>query len=104
MITRIETKKIKGQADKLRADLKEFKARYTDGDLKRAIQDVLDTDFYGDIVQAKVEAFGYNDTSFAVDLLIDGFIKMYKIRYYCNIDLKIDEDENLIHVRAYSED
>ncbi|MBO7309145.1 MAG: hypothetical protein J6V38_05890 [Kiritimatiellae bacterium] len=104
MTTRIETKKIKGRADKLRADMKEFKARYTDGDLKRAIEDVLDKDFYGDIIQAKVEAFGLAETSFAIDLVIDGFVRIYKIRYYCDINLKVDNDENLIHVKSYTED
>lgn len=104
MITSIETKKIKGRADKLRADMKEFKARYTDDDLKRAIENVLNKDFYGEIVQAKVEAFGFNDTSFAVDLMIDGFIKVYKIRYYCDLNLNVDTDDNLIHVRSYTED
>lgn len=82
---------------RVKADLKEFKARYTDGDLKSFFMD--ETQDYSawchDVVSASVQGFpagtDYNDeTSFCVDLVTMGTSEFCKIRFYCNMELQID--------------
>lgn len=91
------------QAAKVREDLKEFKARYTDGDLKRFFLDQTNTTkgYCSRIVEATVTGFPggamWGDaTMFCVNLLLDscdcGIMsnELIKIRYYCDIELNVD--------------
>lgn len=91
------------QSAKVRDDLKEFKARYTDGDLKHFFlrQTGTTKGYCSRVVEAVVTGFPggylYNDeTRFCVSLILDsgdpGIMtnEMMKIRYYCDLDLNID--------------
>jgi len=92
------------QAEKVKEDIKEFKARYTDGDLKRAFCDALGiwpTNSF-DILMVTGKAFPggfyYNDeTHFSIEIIavndiscILGFCKMH---FYCDMELNIDTRE-----------
>lgn len=90
------------QSAKVRDDLKEFKARYTDGDLKHFFLRQTDTSkgYCSRVVEAVVTGFPggylYNDeTRFCVSLILDSGnpgipSDMMKICYYCNLDLEIN--------------
>lgn len=91
------------QSAKVREDLKEFKSRYTDGDLKHFFLNQTDTTkgYCSRVVEAVVTGFPagsmYGDeTHFCVSLLLDtcecGIMsnELIKIRYYCDLDLNVD--------------
>ena len=110
------------QAAKVREDLKEFKARYTDGDLKSFFLRQTDTTkgYCSRVVEAVVKGFpsGFmtgDETHFQVSLLLDtcdcGIMsnELVKIRYYCDLDLNVNLDElgdgsgrKLYEVKVYS--
>ena len=77
-------------------DLREFKERYTEGDLLRKFYSETDNvDVTGDVVYFKVYGFPggtyYNNaTHFRVEALLEGFRKIYKVRFYCDLEMNID--------------
>ena len=90
---------------KVKSDMKEFKARYTDGDLKtfgyNAIQEKYQKltgksiPWTTDIIKASVEAFGTDfdgNTLFRVVLLLDGWSEIVEMSYHTNLDLKVDNE------------
>lgn len=94
----------------VKEDIKEFKARYTDGDVLNAMRS--QTDFWGgygeDIIKAEAKAFpaGWdfqNKTLFAVEMLIDGYNEMYKIRFYIDMDLNVDTRKGFVRVTKYAQ-
>lgn len=98
------------QLDRVKADAKEFKGRYTDGDLLRSFMD--QTNDYrchaGNIVYCNVEAMDagwyYGEkTHFVVEMLVEGFKKLYKLRFYVNMNLEVCLDPLLIQVREFKE-
>lgn len=94
--------------DFVKSDLKEFKARYTDGDLLREFLNATDgkTELIGgvpQILKCTVEAFGSISTSFVVNLIIDTNIYLYKIGFYTDLDLNIDMSPLLITFRKFAE-
>lgn len=92
------------QADKVREDLKEFKARYTDGDLLRTFCDTFDLypAHSREVLSVRVVAFPggtdySNETHFSVDIIatddtncVLGFCTMH---YYCDLELAVDTRE-----------
>lgn len=81
---------------RVKEDMAEFKGRYTDGDLRRAFMDWMEDDriYYGDIVYCNVEAYdsGWaygNVTHFTVNMMIDSFDKIYKVVFYCDMELTV---------------
>lgn len=91
------------QSAKVRDDLKEFKARYTYGDLKHFFLNQTNTTkgYCSRVVEATVTGFpgGWmvgDETRFCVNLLLDtcdcGIMsnELIKIRYYCDLDLNVD--------------
>lgn len=106
MITTIDKSHITvADYPKVKSELKEFKARYTDGDLKcfadRAIADKYEKitgnsyPYACDVIRADVQAFDYDDdngTYFRVDVLVDRYLEIVKIHYYANLDLEVDAD------------
>lgn len=88
-------------AKRVREDLKEFKVRYTDGDLRRAFEDATDFDCYGDIISCDVCGFGTYETGFSVKMFIDGLVDVKKISFYCDINLNVSMEKNLIEYRKY---
>lgn len=89
------------QAPKVKADLAEFKTRYTESDLLNAFRDAAD--FWGcmagDIISCTVEGMpagtdfienGEEPTHFCITITVDdNFSEIAKIRYYTNMDLTI---------------
>ena len=93
---------------KVKEELKEFKSRYTDTDLRSFAEDAIcdkyqkltgkDYPWGHDIIRADVTAFGYDSTYgtyFRVDLLLDGYSEICRLRYYTNLNLEIDTEAKL---------
>lgn len=89
----------------VKEDLKEFKTRYTDTDLRSFAEDAICDKYqkltgksypWGhDIIRADVYAFGHDSTYgtyFRVDLLLDGYSEICKLQYYTNLNLEIDTE------------
>lgn len=95
--------------------MKDFKAMYTDGDLKRAFEDAtgIKTGYNADIIRCNVEAFdaGYvfgHKPSFAVDMLMEKYDGFTKIHFYVDADLNVDtrtlkDGTKLYSVQEYKE-
>lgn len=84
---------------RVKEDMAEFKVRYTDGDLLRAFMDAMDEYRcgFGNIVYCNVDAYdsGWafgNVTHFTVEMLVEGFNDIYKLRFYCDMDLEVRTD------------
>lgn len=82
---------------KVKADMKEFKARYTDNDLLSAFWDAVEIDHpWGhNVISANVESFPGgtdfdNKTEFHVSLITHGWREFCEIDFYCNLDLTVD--------------
>ena len=96
------------QMEKVKADAKEFRARYTDGDLKRTFEEATDCSVYGDIIKCTVEAFSSSwgmdaDTSFFVSQVIESPIGFEKFSYYCDMNLTVSMDPLLLTHKSYWE-
>lgn len=82
--------------DRVKAEAKDFGGMYTPGDLLRAFRDQTGTQVgYPEIIKVDVEAFdagtNYPDkTSFKVEMVLDDFVAMYKISFYCGLGLEVD--------------
>ena len=85
------------QAQKVKADMKQFKEAYSDGDLKMAVSDLFGGVLYGSaVLSADVKAFpgGYffnDETHFCVELVCSDWRKFYKVRYYTDLSLSVHE-------------
>ena len=81
--------------DQVKNDMKEFKARYTDGDLLRAFIDATGQWASGDIIKCDISAFtaGYlfdNVTSFCVNMIVDEYSSIVRLHFYVDMDLTVD--------------
>ena len=81
------------QLDDIKQAAKEFKEMFTDGDLKMVAIDQLGIDgLWGqDIVYCNVEAYAASydlptTSAFTVEMMVDGYHTIYKIRYCCVVD------------------
>ena len=96
------------QAAKVRADVKEFKARYVDGDLVRAAEVFTGKPLWvNEFVRCTISAFPAgsafgDETSFSVDLLIVAARVIYKVHYYCDINLTVDMRPTMFGDKLYS--
>ena len=82
-----------GQVEKVREDMKQFKAAFTDNDLRCAYEDATNKSCYGEILKTTVSAFsGTFETGFAVEMIIDSDYIIKKISFYCNAELKVDKE------------
>lgn len=84
-------------AEKVKADIKEFKARYTAGDLWREFFDQtgIDCPWNCEILQVTGDAFPGgtfydNETHFSLKIIAKGFYEFYEINFYCDSNLKVD--------------
>ena len=99
------------QMDRVKADVKEFKAMYTDGDILRSFQEQTEDyrTYAADIVYCKASAmdsgwaFG-NVTTFCIEMMVEAPCKIYKLRFYIDMNLKIDNRPNLITVQVFKEE
>ena len=87
------------QLPKVKEDIREFKERYTDGDLKSAFCDAVEEESFllwsSDIVSVNITAFPggtvYNDeTQFHVTMLCRRYREFIEAKFYCDIDLNIN--------------
>lgn len=98
------------QLPKVKDDIKEFKARYTERDLASYFLSVVDVDnapFCEEIISCNVNAFpagySYNDeTAFSVYIIMHGFRSFHEIHFYCDIDLNIRTDTLIDGTKMYS--
>ena len=104
-------------ADDVKAAMKEFKARYTDSDLRNVMWDHLAAiEMYdaasaigGEILDCKVSAFpslsySADEVWFAVDMVVNRWLSGFTYaRFYVNQDLKLDTRPDLITINAYQE-
>lgn len=85
------------QVPRVKEDIKEFKARYTENDLLSAFWDTVNIPHpYGhSVILSEIDAFpsGWttgDKTSFHVQLVTRGFREFLEISFYCDLDLNID--------------
>lgn len=81
----------------VKADMKEFKARYTDNDLLNAFVDATDIidPYAADILRCDVEAFPAgsdfdDETHFGVEMVTFTYAKVCVLRFYVDMDLTVD--------------
>ena len=81
------------QLPKVKDDIKEFKARYTDGDLKSMFCDVVNdwTAYGAEIISVSGEAFPggyvYNDeTQFHIEIICRKYGEFVVLRFYCDLE------------------
>lgn len=108
------------QVKELRNAMKDFKARYTDGDLKRVFLDALceinedrtreaqGAIYCADILRCDVSAFPTYQTiwigaEYCVEMVLENCNKFVFIRFYVNHDLKVDTRPQLITLRLFKE-
>ena len=71
----------------VRKAIKEFKGRYTERD----------------IISMKIEAFGSEfSTSFCIEAFVNGLISLYRIRFYCDLDLTVDTSDLYTIIEEYT--
>lgn len=85
------------QAGQIRADLREFKNRYTENDLLYRFIDStgISAPYGAEVLRCEVEAFPSgldfdNKTAFAVEMITFSWTGVCVLRFYCDIDLTID--------------
>lgn len=91
-------------AKQVREDMKEFKSRYTDGDLEHMAwkqlcekYEELTGEHYpssGEIVRAIVQAYAHDwqGTHFRVEFLLFRYDEICEISYYTDMDMNIDTE------------
>lgn len=83
--------------ERVREDLKEFKERYTDGDLLHCFVNatgIIDP-YNSKILSCEVVGLPggtdfNNETRFNVKLITQGFGKFCEVRFFCDMDLVVD--------------
>lgn len=93
----IDKKNTEGyQREQVKADIAEFKACFTDGDILREFIDQLDLDiFVYDIIYINGEAFpsGWacgNDTNFMIEVMFKANVnEIYEAYFFCDMSLNI---------------
>lgn len=90
------------QLPQVKADISEFKARYTDGDLKTFFCDATGNNSMccADIVSVNVEAFPggtdyNNETHFSVTVLCRSWHRFIEAHFYCDMELQINTGDLL---------
>lgn len=98
----------KAFTDQVKADIAEFKERYTIGDVLNSFRCQVDRwdGWTQEIIKVDAKAFpgGYyydNATHFCFEFLIDGASTMYKIRFYIDMDLIVDTRTGLYSIKKY---
>lgn len=93
------------KAKQVRADIKEFKSRYTAGDLARTFEETFHFyDIYAtDVINITGEAFTEcgGDTQFRIVMLLKGCTKIYEIQFFTNLNLEYSTDPLLWSVNIY---
>lgn len=98
------------QMERVKEDAKEFKGRYTDGDLLRSLMEQI-KDYRcwaSDIVYCNVKAIdsGWasgNVTMFCVEMMVENINRIYKLRFYIDMDLQVDVRPKMITIREFKE-
>ena len=95
---------------RIKEDVAEFKNCYTLNDLLLRFVDETGTDeIYGcDIVNYRIEAFDkgwlYGEvTAYQVQMVLDGYSKMFKIRFYIDKNFEVNLDPDLYTVKKFVE-
>lgn len=95
------------QMAQVKEDIKEFKERYTEKDILSVIRSQLDfwNNTNAEILKTEIKAFPGgsfygNETHFAIEMILDGFLEINKIYTYMNMDLDIPNPA-LSKIRTY---
>ena len=94
-----------GMLETVRASLKEFRARYTEGDLLRAFAEACgDHSFEADeIIKCTVTGFSTCDQPwYSVEIITDGLINLHRVRFYTDIELNVDKNPLMISCERYA--
>ena len=86
------------KVERTKQQMKEFKEMFTDGDLLRMFRDAVDGWEYGygdEIIRCNLEAFPggtmeTDETHYSVEILLEGFRRFTKIRFYISQSAVID--------------
>lgn len=85
------------QIERVKADMKEFKARYTEGDLIRFFRDTVEyyDGYNAEVIKAEIEAMdsGYalgNKTTFWCHMILNNCLNMYRFDFWMDMDGTID--------------
>lgn len=95
------------QMDRVKEDVKAFKEMYKEEDLLGAFRaQVCDFVIVEEILKTKVEAFdsGWamdNKTVFRVEMVVDAWNSIYKIRFYVDMGLAVDTRDLTGGVKMY---
>jgi len=93
-----------GMIPVVKAGLKEFKTRYTDNDLLNAFEEqTCEVTAHGaEIISATVEGFGtYGSVWYRVDIIAYSYIRFFKIHFYCDSELVLDDDPLLSECEVF---
>lgn len=96
-----------GAVKSLKEAVAEFKNRYTVGDLLRAYNEVFRndyTDIDGDILRCDISAFKmyeFDEASFKVSLWVTNGVRVYKIRFYADVNLNVNDDPLLMNLEQF---
>lgn len=90
------------QADKVKADMKEFKGTYKDGDLLGAFSSQVEEHrytYFGDVLRTDVEAYpsGWmrgDETSFHVTMWTTTYITVYRLSFHVDLGLGVNVERD----------
>lgn len=108
------------QVNDLKGAMKEFKAMYTDGDLKRVLLDAIqELDDHGtaecqnsiwcaDILRCDVSAFPTFSTiwvgaTYHVEMVMEKHDRFIRANFYVDHELKVDTKPNMINIQLFKE-
>ena len=97
--------------DRVKEDIKTFREVYTESDLLRAYNDTFDEYIAGwkdNILKCELQAFPggtdyNNETWFYCEMVIDCEVAIFKIRFFCDLHLKIDTRDGMHKTRYFKE-
>ena len=96
--------------DIVRERIKEFKSYFTDGDLLRMFNENTDHYVGGEIVKCEIEAYSSSyfdsDVSFYVEILLDEFVCLTRIRFFINSteeSFSFHDDMRTVTIKTYDE-
>ena len=89
--------------DRTKAQMKEFKEIYTDGDLLRMFREAINCTELGynfDIIRCNLRAFpgGWaesDETHYCVEMLLEGFKEFYKVYFYITQSGEVDTRKDM---------
>lgn len=93
------------QVEAVKEKAKEFKARYTDGDIRWNFEEQTEYNVNGEILKCDVSVFPTSflseECNYEITLVIDGFIDFKKVHFFMDENLKVQHGSTTY--RMYTE-